>query len=377
MGVSLVLHPRNPYAPTVHMNVRFFEATAEGKEPVWWFGGGMDLTPYYGNEDGRAPFPPGLPRCAGAVRRRPASALQALVRRLFLPEAPQGSARRRRHLLRRLQRTRLRPELRHGAERRQRLPRCLPADPEARKDQPYGERERDFQAYRRGRYVEFNLVWDRGTLFGLQSGGRTEAILMSMPPIVKWRYDWHPEAGSPEAKLYSDFLAHRDWLARDDPLRPPASPCWEAVSTRCITATSRWPSCSRACCVPTNCASCRPASRGRSAGLQASDAGPRRHAGAGLRRRLARHDRHAGDRARHPDLHGRHPARAARRTRPDASIVFLMGADQLQKLDSWIDWQRLVRYWRISASPPARLPARHRRPAARGGAVLAPRLRHA
>jgi len=213
MGVSLVLHPRNPYAPTVHMNVRFFEATAEGKEPVWWFGGGMDLTPYYGNEDDARHF---HVMCRDAV-------------------APFGAE--------------LHPRfkrwcddyfyLKHRKEARgvggiffddfnelgfddsfamvrnvgdAFLQAYLPIL-RARKDQPYGERERDFQAYRRGRYVEFNLVWDRGTLFGLQSGGRTEAILMSLPPIVKWRYDWQPEPDSPEARLTTDFLPHRDWLA--------------------------------------------------------------------------------------------------------------------------------------------------------------------
>jgi len=212
MGVSLVLHPRNPYAPTVHMNVCFFEATLDGKEPVWWFGGGMDLTPYYGNVDDARHF---HRVCRDAL-------------------APYGAD--------------LHPRfkawcdeyfyLKHRKEARGVggiffddfneigfddafamvrgvgdgfLDAYLPIV-KARKDQPYGERERDFQAYRRGRYVEFNLVWDRGTLFGLQSGGRTEAILMSMPPIVKWRYDWHPEAGSLEAALYTDFLPHRDWL---------------------------------------------------------------------------------------------------------------------------------------------------------------------
>jgi coproporphyrinogen III oxidase len=211
MGVSLVLHPRNPYAPTTHMNVRFFSTTAEGDAPVWWFGGGMDLTPYYGYEedarhfhqtckDALAPFRGDLhprfkkwcdeyfylkhrqePRGIGGVFFDDFNALgfeQSYAMTQSVAE----------HF----------------------LPAYLPLL-ERRKDQPYGERERDFQAYRRGRYVEFNLVFDRGTLFGLQSGGRTESILMSMPPIVKWRYDWKPEAGSPEAKLYTDFLIHREW----------------------------------------------------------------------------------------------------------------------------------------------------------------------
>lgn len=212
MGISLVLHPRNPYAPTVHMNVRFFNATAEGQPPVWWFGGGMDLTPYYGFEEDAQhfhrtcrnalePFGAELhprfkrwcdeyfflkhrnePRGVGGIFfddfNEPgfdtAFAVQRSVGDHFIESY---------------------------------LPILL-----RRKDLAYGERERDFQAYRRGRYVEFNLVYDRGTLFGLQSGGRTESILMSMPPIVKWRYGWQPEAGSAESRLYSDFLVHRDWV---------------------------------------------------------------------------------------------------------------------------------------------------------------------
>ena len=213
MGVSLVLHPRNPHAPTVHMNVRFFTATKEGHAPVWWFGGGMDLTPYYGNlddarhfhqscRDALEPFGSGLhprfkkwcddyfylkhrqePRGVGGIFFDDFNEVE--FEQAFAMTQSVGNAF---------------------------LTAYVPIV-NARKDMPYGERERDFQAYRRGRYVEFNLVWDRGTLFGLQSGGRTEAILMSMPPIVKWRYDWKPQAGSAEAQLYSDFLVHRDWLA--------------------------------------------------------------------------------------------------------------------------------------------------------------------
>ena len=212
MGVSLVLHPRNPYCPTSHMNVRCFIATKEGAEPVWWFGGGMDLTPYYGFaedavhfhqtcKDALVPFGPELhprfkawcdryffmkhrnePRGVGGIFFDDFNELGA--DQSFAMTRSVGDAFLNAYL----------PLL------------------EARMDLPYGERERDFQAYRRGRYVEFNLVYDRGTLFGLQSGGRTESILMSLPPVVKWRYDWHPEAGSAEEKLYTDFLVHKEWV---------------------------------------------------------------------------------------------------------------------------------------------------------------------
>jgi coproporphyrinogen III oxidase len=213
MGVSLVIHPRNPYAPTVHMNVRFFTTTAEGQEPVWWFGGGMDLTPYYGFEEDARHF---HQTCADALAPFGAELYprfkQWCDEYFYLKhrKEPRGvggiffddfnSA---------------------GFEQSYAMTQSvgdsfinayLPIL-KRRKDMEYGERERDFQAYRRGRYVEFNLVFDRGTHFGLQSGGRTEAILMSMPPIVKWRYDWKPVEGSAEAKLYTDFLVHRDWLA--------------------------------------------------------------------------------------------------------------------------------------------------------------------
>jgi len=213
MGVSLVLHPRNPYAPTVHMNVRFFEATAAGEEPVWWFGGGMDLTPYYGDEadarhfhqtchDALAPFGPTLhPRfktwCDEYFYLKHRKEARG-VGGIFFDDLNELGFEQSCALMQSVGNSFTTAYLPILARH---------------KDRPYGKRERDFQAYRRGRYVEFNLVWDRGTLFGLQSGGRTEAILMSMPPIVKWRYDWHPEPGSPEARLATDFLPHRDWLA--------------------------------------------------------------------------------------------------------------------------------------------------------------------
>ena len=212
MGVSLVLHPRNPYVPTVHLNVRMLAAfPVEGGAPVSWFGGGMDLTPYYGfeedaahfhrvNRDALAPFGDDKylrfkqwcdeyfflkhrdePRGVGGVFFDDFSELG--FERSFEMMQAVGDAF---------------------------LPAYLPIL-QRRRAMPFDVRERDFQAYRRGRYVEFNLVFDRGTLFGLQSGGRTESILMSMPPIVTWRYDWRPEAGTPEARLYTDFLRPRDW----------------------------------------------------------------------------------------------------------------------------------------------------------------------
>ena len=211
MGVSLVLHPRNPHAPTAHMNVRMFVATREGAEPAWWFGGGMDLTPYYGYDedavhfhrscrDAVAPFGPELhPRWKKACddyfylkhRREPRG-----VGGVFFDDLSDGGFERSFAIVRSV-----------GDA----FVRAYAPILERRKDLAYGERERDFQAYRRGRYVEFNLVWDRGTLFGLQSNGRTEAILMSLPPVVKWRYDWRPAPGTPEARLYERYLVPRDW----------------------------------------------------------------------------------------------------------------------------------------------------------------------
>ncbi|BBU02883.1 MULTISPECIES: oxygen-dependent coproporphyrinogen oxidase [Aeromonas] len=212
MGVSLVIHPHNPYVPTSHANVRFFIAEKEGEEPIWWFGGGFDLTPFY-------PF-------AEDVQH-----WHQVSRDLCLPFGDE-----------------IYPEFKSWCDRyfflkhrnetrgvgglffddlnrwpfadcfafmqavgRGYLDAYLPII-ERRKAQPYGEREREFQLYRRGRYVEFNLVYDRGTLFGLQTGGRTESILMSMPPLVRWEYDWQPEAGTPEALLYTDYLTPREWL---------------------------------------------------------------------------------------------------------------------------------------------------------------------
>ncbi|HND60086.1 MAG TPA: oxygen-dependent coproporphyrinogen oxidase [Opitutaceae bacterium] len=213
MGVSLVIHPCNPYVPTSHANVRFFIAGAGSENPTWWFGGGFDLTPYYGFEedavawhrtarDAVQPFGPGLyPRFKQACdtyfylkHRREARGIGGLFFDDFNELGFASSF----GLMR--------------AVGDAFLPAYCPIVAR-RKATPYGDRERQFQLYRRGRYVEFNLVWDRGTHFGLQSGGRTESILMSLPPLVRWDYDWRPEPGSPEARLYEQFLPPRDWAA--------------------------------------------------------------------------------------------------------------------------------------------------------------------
>ena len=224
LGVSLVIHPRKPHVPTSHANVRFFiaghESAATGgaapatgaSPPVWWFGGGFDLTPYYGFEDdcahwhrtardavtpfGEALYPRFKKWCDDYFflkhRNEPRG-----IGGLFFDDFNELGFEKSFALLRAVGDAYL-PAYRPIVTRRKHL--------------GYGERERQFQLYRRGRYVEFNLVWDRGTLFGLQSGGRTESILMSLPPLVRWDYDWKPEPGSPEAKLYDVFLKPRDWL---------------------------------------------------------------------------------------------------------------------------------------------------------------------
>jgi coproporphyrinogen III oxidase len=213
LGVSLVVHPRNPFVPTSHANVRFFIAEHPDEDPVWWFGGGFDLTPYYGFDEDCVHWH----RCAKAAcdpygvdlyprfkawcdeyfflphRDEPRG-----IGGLFFDDHCSGDFGRDLALI--------------DAIGRAYLDAYLPIV-ERRRDTPYGEREREFQCLRRGRYVEFNLVYDRGTLFGLQSGGRTDSILMSLPPQVAWRYAWHPEPGSPEERLYTHFLKPRDWLA--------------------------------------------------------------------------------------------------------------------------------------------------------------------
>ena len=215
MGVSLVLHPHNPYVPTTHANFRFFVAEREDAEPVWWFGGGFDLTPYYPfrddvlhwhraardacagfGEDAYARFKAWCDEYFYLKHRNEARGVGGL----FFDDLNEGGFDRCFEFVKRA--------AYHF------LPGYLPIVV-ARRDHPFGEREREFQLYRRGRYVEFNLLYDRGTLFGIQSGGRTESILMSLPPRVRWEYNWQPEPGSREAELTDYYLVPRDWLAKD------------------------------------------------------------------------------------------------------------------------------------------------------------------
>ena len=212
-GVSTVIHPINPYVPTAHCNVRFFIAASPGGLPVWWFGGGFDLTPYYGfREDavewhrtarkacdaiGEDLYPQFKKNCDKYFFIRHRNEARG-IGGLFFDDYNTGDFEQDLRLLQSVGNHFMQAYLPIVARRR---------------DHDFGERERSFQQYRRGRYVEFNLVYDRGTLFGLQSGGRTESILMSLPPWVRWEYGWHPEPGSPEERLYTDFLPARDWLA--------------------------------------------------------------------------------------------------------------------------------------------------------------------
>ncbi|MDX1514915.1 MAG: oxygen-dependent coproporphyrinogen oxidase [Gammaproteobacteria bacterium] len=212
LGVSLVIHPLNPYVPTCHFNVRYFSARRGNGEPQWWFGGGFDLTPFYGFEEdavhwhrqardacrpfGNDVYPRFKAWCDEYFHLRHRGDARG-IGGIFFDDLNDW-----------------------GFERcfdfvvgvgEHFLPAYLPIVAR-RKDEPWGERERSFQLYRRGRYVEFNLVYDRGTVFGLQSGGRVESILMSLPPLAAWTYDWRPEPGTPEAALYETFLKPRDWL---------------------------------------------------------------------------------------------------------------------------------------------------------------------
>ncbi len=216
MGVSLVIHPRNPYVPTSHANVRFFIAEKEGEDPIWWFGGGFDLTPYYPFEEdavhwhqtakaacdpfGEDVYPKYKKWCDEYFYLKHRGETRG-VGGLFFDDLNEGGFQ---HCF----------EFMQSVGNHYTDAYCPIVA--RRKDDSYGERERDFQLYRRGRYVEFNLVYDRGTLFGLQTGGRTESILMSLPPLVKWRYNWKPKPGSAEARLYDDFLCPRDWLEAHD-----------------------------------------------------------------------------------------------------------------------------------------------------------------
>ena len=212
MGVSLVIHPYNPYVPTSHANVRFFIAEKPGEEPVWWFGGGFDLTPYYAFENdvihwhqqaqqacepfGKDVYAKYKKWCDEYFHLKHRNEPRG-VGGLFFDDLNEWGF-----------------EKSFGFMQSvgDHFVKAYIPIVQKRKNIVYGDRERDFQLYRRGRYVEFNLVYDRGTLFGLQSGGRTESILMSMPPLVKWRYDWQPEKGSAEAELYEKYLVKRDWV---------------------------------------------------------------------------------------------------------------------------------------------------------------------
>lgn len=210
IGVSIVAHPYNPYVPTAHANVRYFEANKEGQEPIWWFGGGFDLTPYYGFVEDVVHFHQMAYDACGLERytqfKRQADEYFYLKHRkeprgvggIFFDDYNTGNFEEDFLFMRNV-----------GDHF---LKAYVPLV-NRRKDCKYGERERDFQLYRRGRYVEFNLVYDRGTHFGLQSGGRTESILMSLPATVNWKYNWQPESGTPEEELYEVFLKPRDWLA--------------------------------------------------------------------------------------------------------------------------------------------------------------------
>jgi len=212
MGVSLVIHPNNPFVPTSHANVRFFIATKENADPIWWFGGGFDLTPYYPFKDDVISWHENAKEACDEIDAAyyeqfknwcdeyfflPHRNETRGVGGLFFDDFNEGG-------------------FEHGFDLMQSvgnhfIPGYLPIV-QKRKNTAYSEQHKDFQLYRRGRYVEFNLVYDRGTLFGLQTGGRTESILMSLPPLVKWKYNWQPEKDSAEADLYENYLKPQNWL---------------------------------------------------------------------------------------------------------------------------------------------------------------------
>lgn len=214
MGVSLVIHPNNPYVPTSHANVRFFIAEKEGEDPVWWFGGGYDLTPYYGNDEDCVHWHTVAKKACAPFGEEVYGKFKAWCDDYFFlkhRDEPRGIG------------GLFFDDLNEwGFEKSFAFMRavgdsyCDAYVPivEKRKDMPFGDKEKQFQLYRRGRYVEFNLVYDRGTLFGLQTGGRTESVLMSLPPLVRWKYNWQPEKGSAEEKLYTGYLVAKDWVVK-------------------------------------------------------------------------------------------------------------------------------------------------------------------
>ena len=212
LGVSLVIHPINPYVPTTHMNVRFFSAEKEGETPIWWFGGGFDLTPYYGfEEDAIHWHETAKAACIDFDEDVYPRFKQWCDEYFYIKhrQEPRGIGGLFFDDLNEWEFEKSFAFVKSVGDHF--LPAYMPIA-ERRKDTAYGERERNFQLYRRGRYVEFNLVYDRGTLFGLQSGGRTESILMSLPPQARWQYNWQPEPGSAEAELYEKFLKSKDWI---------------------------------------------------------------------------------------------------------------------------------------------------------------------
>ncbi len=212
LGVSLVIHPRNPYVPTSHANVRFFIAEKDGADPVWWFGGCYDMTPYYGFAEDCVHWHQMAKQACDPFGEKVYARYKKWcddyfylkhrneprgIGGLFFDDLNEWGFDKSFEFMQSIGDSYLK---------------AYQPIVTKRKDTPYDERERDFQLYRRGRYVEFNLVYDRGTLFGLQTGGRTESILMSLPALVKWRYNWHPEAGTKEAELYEKYLIPKDWL---------------------------------------------------------------------------------------------------------------------------------------------------------------------
>lgn len=212
-GVSLVIHPHNPYVPTSHCNVRFFLAQPKDKPPIWWFGGGFDLTPYYGFEEDAVHWHQiAKSACNDFGKDTYAKYKKWCDEYFYLPhrQEPRGIGGLFFDDLNEPDFDQCFLFLKSVGDNY--VPAYCPIV-EKRKDTPFGDSERQFQLYRRGRYVEFNLVYDRGTLFGLQSGGRTESILMSLPPLVRWEYNWRPKANSPESELYTKFLTAKDWLS--------------------------------------------------------------------------------------------------------------------------------------------------------------------